>query len=221
MEQERGAVSQQGVSLHLPEANAPLDVPPSHRLVGHLVPRSCRPHLELVGDHVTQPLVVNHPDEDVGFQLLAAQAAVEALRAIVVVPAGSEHFAKVLQGGVVLREGEGRGVVAEAVQGAGLPGHALDQHPDGHAGREAMGVEQDVGAHAALGEGHVLGGPQATQDALLAVAASELVPDGGVARHSHGDTDVFEAARAAVVAAHLDVVHHAGLLAPGRKQGHI
>lgn len=95
-------MSQQGVSFHLPEANAPLDIPPPHRLVGHLVPRSRRPHLELVGYHMTQPLVVHHPDEDVCLQLLAAQAAVEALHAVVVVPTSSQHLAKVLQGRVVL-----------------------------------------------------------------------------------------------------------------------
>ena len=68
MKQERGAVGQQGVSLHLPETDASLDVPPSHRLVGHLVSCPRGPHLKLVGHHVTQPLVVDDSDEDVGLQ---------------------------------------------------------------------------------------------------------------------------------------------------------
>lgn len=110
--------------------------------------------------------------------------------------------------------------MAEAVQGAGLARHALDQHADGHAGGKAVGVEQDVGTHAALAEGHVLGGPQAAQDAFLAMAAGKLVPDGGVAWHPHGDADMFEVSGATVIAAYLDVVHHTGLLAPGREQGH-
>ena len=99
-----------------------------------------------------------------------------------------------------------------------FPRHALDEHADGHAGREAMGVEQDVGSHAALTEGHVLGRPQAAQDALLAVAAGKLVADGGVARNTHRDAHALEAARTHVVTAHFYVVHYTAFLTPGEQK---
>lgn len=221
VQQEGGTVRQQGVTLHLAEADATLDVAASHRLVGHLVPGACGPHLELVGDHVAQPLVVHHANEDVRLQFDTTDPAVEALGAVVVVAGGAQHLAEVLQRRAVLGECEGRGVVAQAVQGARLTRHALNQHADGHTRREAVRVEQDVRAHAALCEGHVLSGPQAAEDALLAVAARELVADGGVARHSHRDAHALEASRAHVIAADFDVVHHAGLLAPVGRQNYM
>lgn len=59
-------MSQEGISLHLTKTDASLDVPPAHWLVGHFVSCSRGPDLKLVGDHVTQTLVVDNSDEDVG-----------------------------------------------------------------------------------------------------------------------------------------------------------
>lgn len=90
-------MSQQRVPFHLSEADSSLNVPPSQRLIGHFISRSRSSDLELVGDHVTQALVVNHPDEDVRLELQAAYARVEAFRAVVVVSRGFQHFAEVLE----------------------------------------------------------------------------------------------------------------------------
>lgn len=81
-----------------------------------------------------------------------------------------------------------------------------------------MRIEQDVRAHAALGEGHVLRGPQATQDTFLTVSAGELVSDGGVSGNTGCDANALEAASASIIAAHLDVVHYTALLVPAEKQ---
>lgn len=211
-------MSQQSVPFHLSEAYSALHVPPAQRLIGDFISRSRSPHLELIGNHVAQTLVVNHPDEDVRLELQAAQTRVEALGAVVIVPGGLQHLAEVLERRILLGESEWRGVVAQAVEGAGLSGHALDEHTDGHSGRESVRVEQDVRGHAALGEGHVLRGPQATQDTLLTVSAGEFVSDGGVPGNAVRDAHAFEAACAGVIAAHFDIVHHAIFLAPGEKQ---
>lgn len=106
----------------------------------------------------------------------------------------------------------------QAVEGRRFPSHALDKHPDGHSGGEAMRVEQDVRAHAALGEGHVLRRPQAAQDSFLTVSAGELVTNGGVPGNAVCDANVLETASAGVIAAHLDIVHYAALLVPEEKQ---
>mmetsp|Transcript_39634 Transcript_39634/g.84522 ORF Transcript_39634/g.84522 Transcript_39634/m.84522 type:complete len:429 (-) Transcript_39634:1217-2503(-) len=96
-----------------------------------------------------------------------------------------------LQPGVVL-------IVAASVvlpliptEGAGVGPHnalgrrrfccdALDEHPDGHARREAVRVEEDVRSHAALRKGHVLLGPQDAHDALLPMSRRELVAHDGI-----------------------------------------
>ncbi len=214
VEQERRPVSQQSVPLHLSEADSSLNVPPSQWLIGHFISRSSGSDLELVRDHVPQALVVNHPDEDVCLELQAAYARVEALRAIVVVPCGFQHFTEMLERRALLRELERCGVMTQAVEGCRFSSHALDEHPDGHSGGEAVRVEQDVRAHAALSEGHVLRGPQSAQDSLLTVSAGELVSDGGVSGNAGCEANALEATSAGVIAAHLDVVNHTALLIP-------
>lgn len=219
MQQEGRAVGEQSVALHLSEADATLDVPATHWLVGDLVTSARGPHLELVGDHVTQALIVHHAHEDVRFQLQAADATVQALGAVEVVASGTQGLAEVLECRVLLGEREGSGVVAQAVERRRLARHALNQHADGHAGWEAVRVEQDVGHHATLAEGHVLGRPQTTQDALLPVATGKLVADGGVTWHAQCDADAFETARPCVVATYFDVIHDAAFLTPGEQKG--
>lgn len=90
-------MSQQSIPFHLSEPDSSLHVPPSQRLIGHFISRSRSSHLELVRDHVTQALVVNHPDEDVCLELQAADAGVEPLCSVEVVSRGFQHLAKVLQ----------------------------------------------------------------------------------------------------------------------------
>lgn len=107
--------------------------------------------------------------------------------------------------------------MAQAVQSSRLAGHAFNQHPDGHAGREAVGVEQDVGTHATFSEGHVLGRPQAAQDALLSMTAGKFITNGGISWHSYSDADAFKPACASIVTTHLYIVNDTGLLAPGSK----
>lgn len=85
LQQEGRAVGQQRIPLHLPKADPAFHVPPLDGLVGDGVSGPRGPHLELVGDHVTQALVVHHPHEDVCLQLHPADAAVHLLRPKVVV----------------------------------------------------------------------------------------------------------------------------------------
>lgn len=218
VKQKRRPVSQQSIPFHLSEPDSSLDVPPSHWLIGHFISRSRSSHLELVRDHMTQALVVNHPDEDVCLKLQATDAGVEPFRSIEVVSCCFQHLAKVLQCRFFLREPEGCGVVRQAMEGRRFSSHALDKHSDGHSRGEAMRVEQDVWAHTTLGEGHVLRGPQTAQDSFLTVSAGELVSDGGVPGNAGCDANTLETASAGVIAAHLDIVHNAALLVPEEKQ---
>ena len=66
LQEEHGAVGEEGVPLHLPEAHPAAAPPPLDGLPRHLVHRAHRAHLELVAHHVAQPLVVDDAEEDVG-----------------------------------------------------------------------------------------------------------------------------------------------------------
>ena len=89
-----------------------------------------------------------------------------------------------------------------------------DVHPAGHAER----VEDDVDRRAVGQEGHVLDREDLGDDALVAVAAGELVAHADLALLGHVDPDELVDARRQLVvlvaAEHLDVDHLA-LLAVG------
>ena len=100
-------------------------------------------HLELVGHHVSQPLVVHCAEEDVGLrcghalqwerranrELLARDAAVHALGAVVVVAGAAQLLAKVLEGGHAgVGELERRGVQCNAMQARSLARQELNEH---------------------------------------------------------------------------------------------
>ena len=113
----------------------------------------------------------------------------------------------------MLVEGPRRGVLRYAMHGAGLAGHALDEHADGHATRERVGVDNDVWLHAALAERHVDRGPLLRAHALLAMARRELVADHGRARDAEHDLDVLALGIACVAADHTQRVDIPGLVA--------
>merc|ERR1711920_1114277 len=52
---------------------------------------------------------------------------------------------------------------------------ALDEHADGHAGGEAVGVEEDVRRDAAVRPRHVLGRPQKTHHTFLPMPRGKLI----------------------------------------------
>ena len=141
--------------------------------------RTSGTHLVLVVNHVTQTLVVDDTDVNVRLELLARDARVERLVAVVVVAGLHELVAKVVAGRVLLVELEGRRVLRESVQGTGLAGERLDEHTDCHARRESVRVDDDVGLDASLREGHVDGAPLLRAHTLLTVTRRELVTDDG------------------------------------------
>lgn len=147
-------MGEQGVALHLAEPDAARALAALDRLARERIDRAGRPDLELVVDHVPQPLVVDEAEVDVGRKLLAGDARVHGLVAVVVVAGGNELLAKVLDRRVVVREPakagesdqlrsqlvrtkerdalEWRAVLGKAVHRARLAGHRLDQHADRH-----------------------------------------------------------------------------------------
>ena len=90
VQQIRRSVRQQRVALHLSQPNTSSLLPSLDGLAGQLVDGSRRSDLALVADHVSKPLVVDDSDVQVGVHDLSRDAAVERLRAVVVVPRGLE-----------------------------------------------------------------------------------------------------------------------------------
>ena len=82
---------------------------------------------------------------------------------------------------------------------AGLAGHGLDEHADGHAGREGVGVDDAVGRDARGGEGHVDLRPEHGEHALLPVPRGELVAHDRVAVVPELDVHALHAQRGVAV----------------------
>ena len=73
-QQHAGPVGDQAVALHLAQPQAALAAAPLRRLSGQHGPRTPRPAVHLVQDHVLQLLVVDRAVVDVRLQALASQA---------------------------------------------------------------------------------------------------------------------------------------------------
>jgi len=101
---------------------------------------------------------------------------------------------------------EGGCVLAKAVECTSLSCHALDKHPDGHARREGVGVDDDVGGEARLAKGHVDVGPLDTAHTLLTVTRGKLVTDRGLAREAKDNRDLLEHLVTIVVADQADLL---------------
>ena len=100
-------MSEQRVALHLTHTDSTTLFTALDGLVREVVDFTRGSHLELVVDHVTETLVVDQANINIAFELLAGDAGVHGLVAVVVVACGAELVAKVIRGCVLLREAEG------------------------------------------------------------------------------------------------------------------
>ena len=125
-------MGEQRVALHFSDSDTTSLGTTLDGLAGQLVNGTGGTDLELVVNHVTQTLVVDDTDEDVGGEFLAGDTAVEGLVAEVVVSGLAELVAEVVGGRVFLGELEGGAVLGMAVKSTGLTGHGLDHLGDCH-----------------------------------------------------------------------------------------
>jgi len=201
----------QGVALHLADADPAALRPSFDWLARDGVDGPRGPDLELIADHVPEPLVVHDAEIYVGGELAARDAAVHGFVAVEVVARLQQLVAEEVACSVCFVEGEGRAVLCEAVEGASFAGQGLDEHADCHAGGEGVRVDDDVGLDAGFAEGHGFAGPEHGADALLAVAGGEFVADDGAARDAVFDGDALEGCVAGFGPQEADLVDVTGL----------
>ena len=127
--------------------------------------------VDLVRGAVLEALVVGDADEELGAQLLARGAVVERLVAVALEAARLQDVARLGQH-VALREG--RAVAVAAVERDGLAQQRLQQLRDGHARRDGVRVDDDVGTHAVGRDGHVPRVAQLAERALLPATSLHL-----------------------------------------------
>mmetsp|Transcript_4905 Transcript_4905/g.8982 ORF Transcript_4905/g.8982 Transcript_4905/m.8982 type:complete len:207 (+) Transcript_4905:1372-1992(+) len=171
------------VSLHLSETNPSSKLPSLDGLTCQIVDGSDGSHLELVTDHVTQPLVVDQPNVDVAGHLLSSYSTDHLLLAqfgkallLQIVPEIVDWIRR-----LTIRSLERRGIDELTFQGSGLGNETLDEHSNGHARGEGVWVDDEVGANAGGGAvRHIDIGPKNGQHTLLPVATTELVSNHGV-----------------------------------------
>ena len=63
------------------------------------------------------------------------------------------------------------------MHGTSFPGHALDQHADGHATRESVWIDDDIGLYSAFAKGHVDRWPFLGTNSFLSVPGREFIPN--------------------------------------------
>ncbi len=144
----------------------------------------------LVFDHVVQFQDVHVAHRDVLFEFLSGAAVVERHRAGFCKTRGLEFFAYLGLGDA--REGRHDGLIAERMRRE-TEMH-LEYLAEVHAGRDAERSEDDIYRLAVRVVRHVFDREHARDDALVAVAACELVTDRDVAELRDGDVDLLDGA---------------------------
>ena len=155
--------------------------------------------MDLVRDEVVELEEVGLADDDALVEGLAGAAVVDHGLAVLVdvgdvalvdlrLAGLAEQLVDVLLGDAV--EDRGRRVEAEFLAGRAEVG--LEELAEVHAGGHAEGVQHDVDRGAVGQVGHVAVLEDARDDALVAVAAGELVADGEVLLLGDEDADVLD-----------------------------
>lgn len=168
LQQKRSTVRNQRIALHFPETNSTTTLPSLDRLMRQHINGARRPNLPLVRHHVTQSLIVNHPEEDIGRHLSTVHATVQLLSAIVIVTAVLQKRSKVIDGRMLFGKAKRCGVMDQAVHGSRFPGHRFDHHGNGHPRGETVRIEHDVRDQTGLGEWQIDGWPLLRTDTFLA-----------------------------------------------------
>ena len=125
LKQESGSVTQKGIPFHLSESDTTALLPTLYWLPCDAVNRTKTSHLELVRHHVSKPLVMDHPHENLCSHLNSRDTGVKGLRAVVVVSCGIQLLGKVVNGLVVwiFRECEGSCIMHLAMDGTTFSCH--------------------------------------------------------------------------------------------------
>mmetsp|Transcript_27537 Transcript_27537/g.79232 ORF Transcript_27537/g.79232 Transcript_27537/m.79232 type:complete len:209 (+) Transcript_27537:609-1235(+) len=166
-------VGNHAVPLHLTKPKAALSRPALHRLARQHHHRPPNSRVDLVVDHMLEPLVVGGPDEDARIQPTAGVAVEQHLHPVLLVAECVEVGRDLLH----RQFGEWRSVTLHAAHTAHLAQQTLNQMTDGHSGGDGVRVHDDVRTDAVAREGHVLLVEGDADGALLPVARRKFVAD--------------------------------------------
>mmetsp|Transcript_14281 Transcript_14281/g.27527 ORF Transcript_14281/g.27527 Transcript_14281/m.27527 type:complete len:216 (+) Transcript_14281:230-877(+) len=176
-----GSVSNHAVSFHFSETETSLSRPSFLRLPREELYQASGPGVDLVANHMLQPLVVRWPKENHAVKLPSRVSIVHHL--------ASPHLIATLVQLVtdLLHRDFGKRcrVSLLAKASAELTHQALDQVTDGHSRRNSMGVHYNIRSDSFSREGHVLLVVCHPNRTLLPVSASKLVPDFGNSDGTH------------------------------------
>ena len=162
--------------------------------------------MELVVHHVLQALIEHRTHEYIRRHLFARVATVQHLVAVRLQAALLEFGGDTRRRHILV---ERRGVTQESELAAQAAQNRLHELGDGHAARNTVRINDNVGNKTTRGLGHVLGLQNKSARALLAMTAGELIADDGCPLLTN--TDLHKGIAFAVPAT-VDAVHVAGLV---------
>mmetsp|Transcript_50733 Transcript_50733/g.108636 ORF Transcript_50733/g.108636 Transcript_50733/m.108636 type:complete len:367 (+) Transcript_50733:85-1185(+) len=188
LEELRGTVAQHAITFHLTEAQ------PSHlgsALHGLPHQHGHRPscsRMDLILDHVLQPLVVGGGHENLRWQPLPGVAVVHDLISVTLPPQLVKSIGHILNSHL----GERCGIAFAATQRPDLAQNGLGQMPNGHSRRYSVRIHHQIRDDTVLSEGHVLVPKHDSHCPLLSVTGREFVSDGWDLVTPHPNLGKFE-----------------------------
>mmetsp|Transcript_4817 Transcript_4817/g.13483 ORF Transcript_4817/g.13483 Transcript_4817/m.13483 type:complete len:410 (-) Transcript_4817:2321-3550(-) len=170
-----GSVRDDTVTFHFPKPQTTIACSTLRGLPGQHLYRTTRPTMDFVIHHVAEALVVGRPDKNFGGKRLTRVPVVERFVAVTVVTKPVQ-LVRDVQYNVRLR-GKGRCVTLKAQDGRDLPLKTLNQLSDGHARRNGVRVDNEVGCDSFTSVRHILLAVRNPHCSLLTVTTGEFVPN--------------------------------------------
>ena len=166
-----GSVTDETVPLHLSEPETSLPGTSLGGLPGENLDRSPGPDVHLPADHVVQLLVEDDSRVDLGLDHASGPAVVHDLLSVPLESVPEQTVAD----GILVLAGE-RGTVDDAaLHGTDPSRDHLEHVPDGHTGRDTVGVDHEIGGDSVGCERHVALVDEPSDDSLLSEPGAELV----------------------------------------------
>src|SRR3989338_1518103 len=126
-------MGQEGITFHFTKTNASPLFTSFYWLTCQIVDCSSSPHLILVGNHMTETLVVHHPKVNVSMKRFTTYARIHGFTAMVMVPGSKQLGTKIIHGrGFTCTECKRGCIVSQTMKCTRLTRHGFDQHPNGH-----------------------------------------------------------------------------------------
>lgn len=177
------------IALHLSEPETSISRPSLCWLSGEYLSGTTTSGMNLVLNHMLEPLIVSGPKEYHDFQLLAAEAVIHDLVASQLIALLVKSSRDFLNGGLrtLSNSLKRRGISLSSSQGGNLGSQTFNQVANSHSRRDSVRVDDEIRDNTFSSERKVLLTVEHSDRAFLSMTTRKLIADLRYSLRSHLD----------------------------------